>query len=82
MDTTAAVIANLDAGQLVAAIFLAGALWFGMGALIVKVLHGGAKSDQIPRQYFAAQDAVRTAEQITAQAATDKSEPKKILTGA
>ena len=43
---------------------------------------GSAKSDQIPQQHFAAQDAVRTAEQITAQAATDKTEPKKVLTGA
>ena len=82
MDTAAAVIANLDAGQIAAAAFLAGSLWLGMCVLIVKVLHGGAKSDQIPQQHFAAQAAVRTAEQITAQAATDKSEPKKVLTGA
>lgn len=30
MDTASHVIANLDAGQLVAAAFLAGSLWFGV----------------------------------------------------
>lgn len=55
-------------------------MWIGLAFLIVKVMHGSVKSNQISREHFAGQDAARTAEQIAAEASTAKIPTKQVFT--